>query len=672
MFKLSKGKHINLAKIYKKSNNLIDLIPFFKKRRRRKKIFKLLKYLIISFVGFFLVIIILFGNSIINLTYAYRETLNGENNLKYTAKLIKKQEFVNAIIYSTKAKKNFSTALFKIDTIQDNFLISNFSLVNEQINKLYYLIKTAEILSYATFKGSTMALNIEETVQGKNKDNFSKFSDKEKRDVLKIIYESGPELNGINANLKLALINLKKIKLDGFIKPYKNKINDLKNQIETLLALTSKMSQASEILPILAGYPNDAKYLVIMQNNSELRPTGGFIGTYGILKTKNGNILSFDTHDIYHMDMPVKDKLNITPPDPIKKYLGVDKWYMRDSNWSPDWPTSAQKIEWFYNKENSLLSSNQKAKTNFSEFNGVIGITPQFVIDLLKITGPIIINEEEFNKNNFMELLQYKVEKNYVKEEKSEWDRKKIIGKILEELKIKLFDLPSSKWIDIFNVINNNLLNKEILIYLKDEQLQNSISDLGWSGEIQKVNGDYLMIVDSNMAALKTDLVMNKGINYKLEENSNGLFSKLKINYAHHGNFDWKTSRYRTYVRVYVPFGSKLIKSIGISEGEIITGNELGKTYFGAFVSIEPQEIGSLYLEYKLPNNILEQIKNGQYELFVQKQPGNKIKELSIDLNFKKDIELHNPTGFFVKKIKTNKIKWETDLNLDKKFNISF
>ena len=77
------------------------------------------------------------------------------------------------------------------------------------------------------------------------------------------------------------------------------------------------------------------------------------MGTLGVLKVKLGDLVYFKTSDAYHLDMPasLSQDFNVDPPVAIKKYLGVDRWYLRDSNWSPDWPTSAKNIQWFYNME---------------------------------------------------------------------------------------------------------------------------------------------------------------------------------------------------------------------------------------------------------------------------------------------------------------------------------
>jgi len=668
MFKLSKSKHLNLAKIYKETKNLFNEIPLVKKRRRRRRIFKFLKYFSISIIIVCAAFIIIFATSFLNLKQVYQEAIAGKNNLEKAVNFTRQQDFKEALVFSKLASSNFNISINKLQEVKSSFFISRIPFIKFQLNNVEYLLATAEILSRAVKQGVDLGQQLENLLEGNKKLSFSKFSKEEKRKILGRLYESTPELSGMKASLDLALVNLERIHYFGILWPLENKIMDLKEKIVKVREILVKAMPMSEILPPLVGYPGKANYLVILQNSDELRPTGGFIGTYGIMELEYGEILRFDTHDIYHLDMPIKDKLNIEPPQPLKKYLGINKWYMRDANWSPDWPTSAKKIEWFYKNKNKLLANPDKA----DNFTGIIAITPKLILDLIKLTGPIVIDGEEYNGNNFVDLLQYRVEKGYIQLGVPSWHRKEIIGEIAKKLKIKLFDLPSSRWHEVIEVINDNMVKKNILFYIKNPELENSIKELGHGGNLKDTAGDYLMVVDANLASLKTDAVMSRSINYKVSQSYNSLIAKLRINYSHNGDFDWKTTRYRTYTRVYAPLGSQLIKAEGLTEGEVIIQNELGKTSFSAFLLVEPGQINSLYFEYKLPDNLHKLAGSSQYELYIQKQPGSEVGELTVDLDFNNEVKSYNPTGFYVNKANDSHIIWESSLEMDRVFSLNF
>ncbi len=117
-------------------------------------------------------------------------------------------------------------------------------------------------------------------------------------------------------------------------------------------------------------------YLVLLQNNYELRPGGGFLGQYAIVKVKDGQVLSTFVEDANLLDQRILVK--ITPPYPLTRKLQLKRWKMRDSNFSPDFPTNAAKAEYFYR----LAGGGQK-------FDGVIAINANVLDHALAITGPI-------------------------------------------------------------------------------------------------------------------------------------------------------------------------------------------------------------------------------------------------------------------------------------------
>ena len=606
-----------------------------------------------------------------NLKTLYAEALAGKEAAEYSVVLIKEGQYDSARYFSELAKTNFHSAALKIYDYENSALVSRVPYFSGQLRDLAYLLTAADVLSEAMSEVAVFGQGVDSLLNRQDK-AFAELSKSEKTAVLKTVYESGPALSAIKDSLRNSLENLDKISYRGLLWPAKNKITTLAESIREADVFLKRVMPATKLLPPLLGYPEKAVYLVLLQNSDELRPTGGFLGTYGILEIDSGDIARFDTHDIYHMDMPVKDIVKITPPEPLVKYLGVDYWYLRDANWSPDWPAAAQKIEWFYHEENRYLTGKDQINNFDGEFSGVIGVCPDFVIDLLSLSGPIRVEGEEYNKDNFMDLLEYRVEQGYVQLGIPSWHRKEVIGDIVKELKQRVFSLSPAELYANLNIAIDNLHKKNILLYFRDENLNELAQAHNWGGELKGTDGDFLMIVDANMASYKTDAVIDRQVVYRVDEGSNGIFADLTVNYAHSGGFDWRTTRYRTYVRVYVPPGSELVSAAGQSEGEVTAQSEYGKTVFSAFVSIEPGNIGSLRLRYRLPDRIGLKIAGGAYDLYCQKQPGTRVSSLEVSLNFLKPVNEYAPVGFYAHKESENRIMWETDWQYDRIFEIEF
>ncbi|HLD34467.1 MAG TPA: DUF4012 domain-containing protein, partial [Patescibacteria group bacterium] len=323
------------------------------------------------------------------------------------------------------------------------------------------------------------------------------------------------------------------------------------------------------------------------------------------------------------------------PPDALRTYLGIDKWSFRDSNWSPDFAISAQKALELYKKEKGLSAE---------EIDAVIGFTPTVVENLLRLTGPISANGEEFNADNFTEKLEYEVEYGFADRGISFSDRKKMLADLAGALLARLKDEAWKQGTAYWQLGNRMLAEKQIVAYALNPEWQQMFSDEEWSGEMRKTTGDYWQWVDANLGALKTDAVMERNLDFAIKPIEGGYAARVTMRYTHGGKLDWRTSRYRTYARLYTPSGSKLIKAegqfknaLGV-EGAYDQGEENGRQWFGAFTVVEPGKSGALTFEYELAPKVIEQVVLGSYNLLVQKQIGTLAPKLTLGLDFGKKL----------------------------------
>lgn len=614
------------------------------------------------------IVLVLIGFNLRTVAAVYSDVTKGKSALEQALNKAQSAEFPAAHQEAEKAVRHFEQSLENVKQIRLG-PVAYIPLAAAYKTDAEHLVAAGTALARGMESATGYASDLGGIISSKQSATFSQLPLEERRRILAVIYNSDKTLGTVQKDLDESLGNLQAIKSFAWFGPLSAKLEDVKETITKSQKTLTDASPLTKLLPPLLGYPQTARYLLILQNSDELRPTGGFIGTYGIVQTKDGDFERFETRDIYHLDMPVKDKINIQPPAPIKKYLGVDKWYMRDANWAPDWPTSAEKILEFYKKENAVMPQPDP----ITDFDGVIAITPELITDLMQLTGPITIEGETYTPQNFVDLLQYKVEKGYIQLGVSSWHRKEVIGEIAKILKQRLLDLPLSRWPEMIKLVSNNVAKKNILLYARDKNLQKLIREQGWSGELRHDWGDYVMVVDANMAALKTDAVMDRQVNYQMKEENGKLKSRLVLRYSHGGGYDWKTSKYRTYTRVYVPTGSHLIKATGFSEGQVETGEEFGRTYFGAFLVVPAGDIAELVFEYELPNNIIDNMKKyNNYRLTIQKQPGKQVNKLTVDLAFQNAIKSYSPATFYSAAANPKELSASGDLAVDRSFFVDF
>jgi hypothetical protein len=670
MFIKKKKKTIDFLNGHASVEALAEALHLHQKHSNRRPFRAFFKYLGISILVLFVLAIIAAGVLFFRFKNIYNLALSGKNNLQSSLTSAQNKNFSAMGNESLSAENSFTELARELESLRDNPVFKTLNLGQKELNDIDYLIQSAGVVSKSLNEAALLGAQWSDIMGGKFGTDFSSFSPDQKQALLKSIYESGPELNGLKADLDLAIINLNKVEADGFLSPVKTQIDQVKGKLIEASSLLSEATVVSQLAPEFFGYPSKSTFLVMFENNAELRPTGGFLGTYGILQTENGDVARFDSHDIYHMDEPMEagHLLAIVPPDPIKKYLN-QTWYMRDANWWPDWPTSAAQIIWFYNKENALLPVKNQINNFSGNFNGVIALTPDFVTSLLDLTGPITIDGEQFNKDNFSDLLEYKVEEDFSSEQVSSWQRKEIIGKILAAMKEKLFNLDYSLWPAVMAKINDAVKEKNILVYSPNAYNESLVQNLGAAGEIKKTDSDYFMLVDANMASLKTDAAMQRNISYQLRQQADGLYADLKINYLNTGKADWRTSDYKDYARIYLPEGSEIKSETGFSAPDK-PYNEAGKTVVAGLLYVRLGKSTNLDISYKLPADLANQFSQGNYQLYVQKQPGNIVNSLKVDVMAPGAIKSYNPLDNG--KVLNNSVVWTSDLTTDKEYGLNF
>jgi len=429
----------------------------------------------------------------------------------------------------------------------------------------------------------------------------------------------------------------------------------LVDQLEEASRSLKTLQTFATILPEFGGLEEQKTFLLLFLNNTELRPGGGFIGTYGLARVRNGDFVSVQTKDVYALDQLAISSL--AAPTPLQTYNALSTWYLRDANWSPDFAVSAlQSIERFI-AEGQQLSEEQKISVPTAmSVHGVVGLTPTFVSDVLTLTGPLTVSGQTFTAENFADVMEYQVEVGYVGQGIPPSQRKEILADVVESLLHRLYELPASEWPAFLDILSKNFLQKQIALYSADQEVEDALVQAGWAGRVVPSSSDVQMVVDANLASLKSDPVVDHKVAYEIFQNTKrDWIGRTTITYIHRGSFDWKTTRYRTYTRLYVPLGTELIDIEGSlandhllnpsgAEGAADIGTDLGLTYFGTFTSVEPGETQTLVFEYVLADTVAQALRNGSYTLSFFKQMGARNHNLYLSLDFKNSISYATPS----------------------------
>lgn len=459
--------------------------------------------------------------------------------------------------------------------------------------------------------------------------------------AVKILDKTLPEIDKIEPYLKKARVEAEKINTNKYPTDFKNlKVKNLVEEAKYLiigvhLAVTDGKA-ALKIAPEALGQNSPKTYLILFQNDKELRPTGGFLTAFTFVKLDKGHLSTTTSDDIYRLDEQLlKVCLNkicpLTPPEPIVKYLpemdGKPRkaWSLRDSNLSPDLKISLEQFEKLY-----------VFLPDATKFDGIITIDTKVVEELINLTGPIEIfgttySGDKDNRCNCPNVI-FELENYAEVVSKGEKDRKAILGTLMQQILTKVLGLGTAKMPNLITTGVNLATNKHIMFYNHDPKIQQALEDLNWSGRIKNGEGDYLHINEANFAGGKTNLYVEEKVTLDIDTKSTQeIKHKLTIEYKNPYPFGtWLNTILRDYVRIYVPYGSKLINSKGSDETVNTKKDEqLNKTYFEAFIQVRPQNSRTLSFEYTTSNNSV----NKNYPFLIQKQPGAKFHHYTIKIN---------------------------------------
>lgn len=377
--------------------------------------------------------------------------------------------------------------------------------------------------------------------------------------------------------------------------------------VADVLPLSDKYKSVAYFMDYLTKTDDQEKtFLILFQNNLEIRPGGGFIGSFGILKIKNGAVESLQIHDSGIFDGRVPK--TVAAPYPMGETLNIKSMQLRDSNWSPDFPTNATAAENFY-----YLGQGQE------KFDGVVAVNANVLTSFLKATGPISVAgyPGTYGDADAVYNLEYQVEKAYVDQNIPFALRKSILNDLAQAILRKVTTLDMAGKIKLAEIIYDNLNKKDIQLSFKEAALEQQSEKAGWAGEAdQKWKQDYLMAVDANLGAFKSDYYVKRSLDYTVDLTGETPEAVLRITYNHTAKQkDFMTKDYLSYLRVYAPAGSWLVSSKNFDGPRYAT--ELGKQVFGAIVTVPIGTSKTVELDYTLPKDVAQ-----NYNLMMQKQSG--------------------------------------------------
>ncbi|GAB3793802.1 DUF4012 domain-containing protein [Nocardioides ungokensis] len=180
----------------------------------------------------------------------------------------------------------------------------------------------------------------------------------------------------------------------GYAGPLKSRFDRYTKLIGDTAQALSSAQRATQVLPTMVGGDGPRDYLLIFQNNAEIRATGGLPGSWARIHAEDGQLSLAQQGTGSQFGQRPKPVLPLTPAERVLQHeqLGL---YFLDAGFTPDYPRAAQ-----------LWTARWEETFPNVKLDGVVALDPVAMSYLLEGTGPVqVAGITLTSKNVVSELL---------------------------------------------------------------------------------------------------------------------------------------------------------------------------------------------------------------------------------------------------------------------------
>lgn len=552
------------------------------------------------------------------------------SNLKTAQNGLLGLDFDKSSIYLEKSQKNVTKAEEHLERSKWMF-----SLIGQQ--KLFD--NTAQILSatdYGLNGGATLSKALKPLAQYakdfKPAIDLNGSTPSSTREYRLYLKELETNLKGIdNATYSIDIASQMFSSLDATAFPLiiQSYIIQLKQTNDSIISNLLPVKDILPYLPDILGVDERQRYLILFQNPGELRSTGGWLSSYAIVSIEGGQIRELKVDDIYNAEgqLKVAGKSFDAPKD-MQKALGLTKWSMSLSNWSPQFEDSANSAMYFLNQLDPG-----------TDFDAVIAIDTSALKKFLDKWGGVNVPGESvlITSQNIDEKI-FQLHKDF---EPGDSVKSTFLANLANESLRKLFSLDFNGLKDVSDAIFSSLNEKNILVFFNNTEVNKYFEKNGWNGNIKEENLWTPVSIEWNWGANKANLYLDKNYSTSLNIQSD---SKIEYEYTMFvknksiSNI-YPQGDYVNYQRIVLPKKASVKSVKGFDGDKYSTNIQNGHLVISGWFTTPIKNTKSLQVKYVLERSLdednfpitrSESEKVLDFEVF--KQPGtfNDIYDISI------------------------------------------
>ena len=445
-------------------------------------------------------------------------------------------------------------------------------------------------------------------------------------------------------------------------------LEQLNKYYSELYNVNKVLTDSPDFLTAALGLDSERNYLVLSQNNDELRPSGGYLSTYGWLTIRNGRVTNYNY-----------SPTTATSPNPpsasLASQLNIPSWWLRysepiyaawDGSWYADFPSTARMAMWYYNTGNNPQSP----------VDGAISIDITGFEYLLDVLGSVTVPgyDVTVSSSNFRNVV-YDIRAYGGGEVPHKRFIAALYQKIFTEWQNVSFD--TEKNTALFGALVRALQEKHIMMYFNDDRLNEAVNLLGWSGEqMAPTNSDYLMAVDTNLGNKSNSSVIRQ-LTYDVDLQADGsVTGRTTVSYDYsarvaaddpgvnpdvNGPLD-----YSNLFQLFVPAGTTLTGTTNITTTPTVVYNDT-TAEFVSRLFIPYDSAQRFQFDYTTQPLVENLGPYKRYRLLIQKQPGTSANAVSVQIILPPDTSAVNvsPTPAATYRLDRAIIEFRFDLTTD-------
>ena len=367
-------------------------------------------------------------------------------------------------------------------------------------------------------------------------------------------------------------------------------VADVKEYNRDLSQLLEPFQNTVSFLPELLGVDSRQRYLILLQNPSELRSTGGWLSSYAILGVESGQIMQLDVDDIYNIEglLSVQGK-EYTAPEDMQNALGIENWSFSLVNWEPDLSNVIEDSEMFVQDSGRALA-----------IDGIITIDVDVVRSLLDTWGGVTVagEPEKITSENLYDKI-FDIHKDFTPGSRQ---KTTFLANLANEVLRRVFASDAGQYAELSQTIYQSLNEKHILAYIRNPLANSYLAQEGWNGSIEQTHLATPVPIEWNWGANKANLYLERTQDVEMViHDGTSIDYTYDLAIKNNSKEDiYPQGDYENYMRIYLPESAQITAASGFKDNQYEIYLKDGYKVIGGWFNVPIQKIKKLHLEYIL------------------------------------------------------------------------